>query len=55
MTEIRKGFGAFCYPPLAIYDGHETQNEMGLADQNKRKTKGNFLPENEIRAHFKDN
>ena len=55
MTEIRKGFGAFCYPPLTIYDGHETQNEMGLADQNKRKTKGNFLPENEIRAHFKDN
>ena len=54
MTEWKGGDSLFT-DYLSIYDGHETQNEMGLADQNKRKTKGNFLPENEIRAHFKDN
>lgn len=50
MVEIRKGFGAFFYPPITIYDGHEEQAELGVAEVNIRRTKGNFLAENDFQV-----
>ena len=50
MPEIRKGFGAFVYPPMTIYDGSEEQNELGIAESNIRRTKGNFLPESDFQV-----
>lgn len=51
MAKIRKGFGAFCYPPLTIYDDDRIPlNELDLAEVNKRKTKGGFLDENDFQV-----
>lgn len=51
MTKIRKGFGAFCYPPLTIYDDKRRHlNELGLAEVNKRKTRGNYFDENDFQV-----
>lgn len=50
MTVIRKGFGAFVYPPMTLYDGHETEDELGISEPNIRKTKGNYLALNDFQV-----